>query len=187
MKRESRLPRIRSTTIIAVRRNGMAAMAGDGQVTLEHTVVKSGARKVRRVYHDRVLCGFAGSTADSLALLERFEAKLEEHSGNLARACVELAKQWRTDRMLRRLEALMLVADADHIFLLSGNGDVIEPDEPVASVGSGGGFALASARVLLKHTHLDAETIARESLLAAASICVFTNEHLTVEILGKSA
>lgn len=176
-------PTIRSTTVIAVRRNGRAAMAGDGQVSLQNTIVKAGARKVRRLHDDKVLCGFAGSTADALALMERFEAKLQEFSGNLSRAAVELAKQWRTDRMLRRLEALMLVADQEHIYLLSGTGDVIEPDEPVAAVGSGAGYALAAARALLAHTQLDAETIAREALKAAAAICVYTNDNLTVEVL----
>ncbi len=174
---------LRSTTVIAVRRDGRAAMAGDGQVSLNQTIVKAGARKVRRLYEGRVLCGFAGSTADSLALLERFEAKLMEFSGNLFRAAVELAKEWRTDRVLRRLEALMLVADKERILLLSGTGDVIEPDEPVAAVGSGSGYALAAARVLLTHTALDAETIAREALLAAASICIYTNDRITVEVL----
>mgnify|MGYP000880654036 CR=1 FL=1 len=174
---------IRSTTIVAVRRNGRAAMAGDGQVSLEQTVVKAQARKVRRLHEDKILCGFAGSSADALSLMERFEAKLQEFSGNLPRAAVELGKLWRTDRVLRRLEALMLVTDVEHIYLLSGTGDVIEPDEPVAAIGSGGGYALAAARALLKHTQLDAETIARESLLTAASICVYTNANVTLEVL----
>lgn len=178
--------KIRSTTIVAVRRNGFAAMAGDGQVSLEASIVKTSARKVRKIYHDQILCGFAGSTADALALLERFEEKLEEYSGNLQRSAVELAKQWRMDRALRRLEALMLVANKDHIFLISGTGDVIEPDEPVASVGSGGGYALASARSLLKHTDLDAETIAKEAILSASEICVYTNDSLTIETLNPS-
>jgi ATP-dependent HslUV protease subunit HslV len=173
----------RSTTVLAVRRDGRTALAGDGQVSLQQTIVKSAARKVRRLYGDRVVCGFAGASADAFALLERFEAKLQEYSGNLHRSAVELAKEWRTDRALRRLEALMLVADAEQMLLISGTGDVIEPDEPVAAVGSGAGYALAAARVLLKHTSLDAETIARESLNAAAAICVYTNEQLTVEVL----
>ncbi len=173
----------RSTTVLVVRRDGRTALAGDGQVSLQQTIVKSAARKVRRLYGDRVLCGFAGASADAFALLERFEAKLQEYSGNLYRSAVELAKEWRTDRALRRLEALMLVADRDQMLLVSGTGDVIEPDEPVAAVGSGAGYALAAARVLLKHTSLDAETIARESLNAAAAICVYTNDQLTVEVL----
>jgi len=180
-------PLFRSTTIIAVRRDGRAAMAGDGQVSLENTIVKAHAQKVRLLHEGRVLCGFAGASADAFALMERFEAKLDEHSGNLQRAAVELAKLWRTDRVLRRLEALMLVADTEHIYLLTGNGDVIEPDEPVAAIGSGGGYALAAARALMAHTSLDAETIARESLLGAAAICVFTNANITVESLGEAA
>jgi len=176
-------PTIRSTTVIVVRRGGKAAMAGDGQVSFDKTIVKARARKVRLVHDGKVLCGFAGSAADALALMERFEAKLQEFSGNLSRAAVELAKQWRTDRVLRRLEALMLVADPEHIYLLSGTGDIIEPDEPVAAVGSGAGYALAAARALLAHTDMDAESVAREAMKAAAAICVFTNDNLTVEVL----
>lgn len=176
-------PIIRSTTVVAVRRNGKVAMASDGQVSLDRTIVKASAKKVRRVHDGKVLCGFAGSTADAFALLEHFEGKLQEHGGNLSRASVELAKLWRTDRMLRRLEALMLVTDRDHMYMVSGTGDVIEPDEPVAAIGSGSGYALAAARVLLEHTELDAETIARESLKAAAAICIYTNDRITLEML----
>lgn len=172
------------TTILAVRRHGRVAMAGDGQVTLEQRMVmKHRARKVRRLHHGRVLAGFAGSVADAMALLERFESKLEEHSGQLVRAAVELAKDWRTDRLLRRLEALMVVADAEHLLLVSGSGEVLEPDDGIVAVGSGGGFALAAARALARHTDLSAGEIVREAMRIAAELCVFTNDQLVIEEL----
>lgn len=171
------------TTILAVRRNGRVAIAGDGQVTLGNTILKAGARKVRRLYDDKILAGFAGSTADAFALFEKFEAKLKEFNGNLARAAVELAKDWRTDRVLRRLEAMLLAANKDTILLISGNGDVVEPDDMTAAIGSGAPMALSAARALLGHTELEAETVARESLAIAAGICIYTNEHITVETL----
>lgn len=173
-----------ATTIVAVKHNGQTAIAGDGQVTFgENTIMKVNARKVRRLYHGKVLAGFAGSVADAFTLFERFEAKLEEFNGNLMRAAVELAKDWRTDRVLRRLEALLLVADSDTMLLLSGNGEVIEPDGDVAAIGSGGFYALAAARALVKHTELPAAEIARESLGIAADICVYTNHNIKVEEL----
>lgn len=177
------MKQIRSTTIVAVRRDKVVAMAGDGQVTVESQIVKQKATKVRRLYHGNALAGFAGSAADALTLFQKFEGKLEEHRGNLQRAVVELAKDWRTDRVLRRLEALMIVADATQMFLLSGNGDLIEPDEGVVAIGSGGSYAHAAAKALLQFTDLDAETIAREALTIAAGICVFTNDNITVETL----
>lgn len=172
-----------ATTIVAVRRNGRVAMAGDGQVTMENQIIKHNATKIRRMYHDKVLAGFAGSVADAFALFQKFEGKLEEHRGNLRRAALEMAKDWRTDRALRHLQALMIVADAKDLLLLSGTGDVIEPDEDVIAIGSGGSFALAAAKALLRFTELDAESIVRESLKIAASICVYTNESITVETL----
>ena len=177
------MERIRSTTIVAVRRDNVVAMAGDGQVTVESHIIKQKATKVRRLYHGKTLAGFAGSAADALTLFQKFEGKLEEHRGNLQRAVVELAKDWRTDRVLRRLEALMIVADATQTFLLSGNGDLIEPDEGVVGIGSGGSYAHAAAKALLQFTDLDAASIAREALTIAAGICVFTNENITVETL----
>jgi len=159
-------------------------MAGDGQVTVGTEVLKHTARKVRRLHNERVLAGFAGSTADAFALFERFDAKLEQFQGRLGRAVVELAKDWRTDKVLRHLEALLLVADAGSIFIVSGNGDVIEPDEGVASVGSGGPFAVAAATVLLKHTTLDARAIAEEAMAVAAKICIYTNPNVTFEEIG---
>ncbi|HBF34362.1 TPA: HslU--HslV peptidase proteolytic subunit [Candidatus Sumerlaeota bacterium] len=176
-------PTFHGTTILAVRRNGQTAIAGDGQVTLGNTIMKSGARKVRRLYDNSILAGFAGSTADAFALFEKFEAKLKEFNGNLARAAVELAKDWRTDRALRRLEAMLLTANKDTILLISGNGDVIEPDDSVAAIGSGAPMALAAARALLAHTELTAEAIAHESLNIAADICIYTNTHVTIETL----
>ena len=173
------------TTILAVLRDGRLAVAGDGQVTLGDTIVKTSARKVRRLHDESVIVGFAGSTADAFALFEKFEAKLSEFQGNLQRAAVELAKDWRTDRVLRRLEAMLLAADAKTILLISGNGDVVEPDEPMTAIGSGATSALASARALMAHTELDAETIARESLKIAAQTCIYTNDHVTVETLGE--
>lgn len=178
---EAKAPKLQGTTILAVRRKGHVAMAGDGQVSHGNTIVKSAAAKVRRILDGRVLAGFAGSTADALTLFERFEARLKDLNGNLARASVELAKEWRTDRALRRLDALLLVADAARTFLITGSGDVIEPDEGVIAIGSGGPYALAAARALLRHTNLGAAEIAREAMEIAASICVFTNNHITIE------
>ena len=171
------------TTILAVRRDGRAAMAGDGQVTLGQTVVKHGARKIRRLHHGDVLAGFAGSTADAMSLFTKFEAKLEEHRGNLERSAVELAKDWRTDRVLRRLEAFLVVADRTHAFLLSGAGDIITPDDGLMAVGSGGPYALAAARALLAHSTLDAGALALEALKIAAGICIYTNDSIVVETL----
>ena len=159
-------------------------MAGDGQVTLGHEVLKASARKLRRLYKDRILAGFAGSTADAFALFARFEAKLEQHSGNLPRAVVELAKEWRTDRVLRHLDALLLVADSDSTYIVSGNGDVVEPDEQVAAIGSGGPFAKAAASALMENTTLDARAIAEKAMRIAGQICIFTNENITYEELG---
>ncbi|MDT8316608.1 MAG: ATP-dependent protease subunit HslV [bacterium] len=172
---------IRGTTIIAVRKDGKVAVAGDGQVTTGSTIMKQSARKVRRLYKDSILAGFAGATADAFTLFERFEAKLEQHGGNITRSAVELAKDWRTDKALRRLEALMIVADASHSFIISGNGDVIEPDDGIAAIGSGGAFALAAAKGLLKHSNLSANEIAKESLLTAAEICIYTNSNIVLE------
>lgn len=170
------------TTIVAVRRNGSAAMAGDGQVTMgQNTIMKHSARKVRRIYGGKVLAGFAGAVADAMTLFDRFESKLEEYRGNLPRAAVEVAKLWRTDRMLRQLEAMLLVMDRDHLLLVSGSGEVIEPDDGIVAIGSGGNFALAAARSLARHTDLPARAIAEEAMKIAAEICVFTNDHLTVE------
>jgi len=172
---------IRGTTIVAVSRDGRVAVAGDGQVTLGATVLKHTARKIRRLHEGRVVAGFAGATADAFTLFERFEGKLDEFRGNMRRAAVELAKEWRTDRVLRRLDALMVVTDGKDLMLLSGGGDVVEPDDGVIGVGSGGAFALAAARALLRHTALPAAEIAREALMIAAGICVYTNENATVE------
>jgi ATP-dependent HslUV protease subunit HslV len=172
-----------ATTVVSVRHQGRVAMAGDGQVSLGATIVKHTARKVRRVYHDRVLAGFAGAAADAFTLFERFEARLEEHRGNLRRAAVELAKEWRSDRVLRRLEALLAVADADVSFIVSGTGEVIEPDDGLIGIGSGGPFALAAARALVAHSALDAKAIAAEAMRVAAGICVYTNDQVTVEEL----
>ena len=178
--------RIRSTTIIAVRQGGVLAMAGDGQVTLDKTVMKQKARKVRRMHGGRIVGGFAGSAADGLTLFEKLEARIEEHRGNLLMAAVEMAKDWRTDKYLRRLEALLVVGDAQHLLVLSGTGDVIEPDDGVAAIGSGGAYALAAARVLLKNTDLPPEAVVREAMEAAASICIYTNRELTVEVVGPA-
>ena len=174
---------IRATTVVAVRHRGRVAMAGDGQVSLGPTILKHTAKKVRRVHHDRVLAGFAGTAADAFTLFERFEGRLEEHRGNLRRAAVELAKEWRSDRVLRRLEALLAVADPDASFLVSGTGEVIEPDDGLIGIGSGGPFALAAARALVAHSDLDAKAIALEAMRVAAGICVYTNEQITVEEL----
>ena len=176
---------LHGTTILAVRNDKGVALAGDGQVTMgEKMVMKHTARKVRRLYKGRVVAGFAGATADAFTLFERFEAKLEESGGNLMRAAVELAKDWRKDKYLRRLEAMLLVADAQNTLLLSGTGDVIEPDDGAAAIGSGGAYALAAARALLGHSELDAESVAREAMKIAGDICVFTNANLTLEVLG---
>ena len=173
-----------ATTILAVRKNGQVAMAGDGQVTLgQNTIMKHTAQKIRRLNEGRILAGFAGATADAFTLIELFEAKLKEVHGNLLRAAVEMAKDWRKDKYLRRLEAMLLLANAEHLLLLSGTGDVIEPDDDVAAIGSGGPYALAAARALVRHGDLDAETVVREAMRIAAEICVYTNEHLSVEIL----
>jgi len=169
------------TTILCLRHKGKVVMAGDGQVSLGNTVVKHTAKKLRRLAQGRVLAGFAGSTADGLTLCEKLEKKLDEYNNNLRRAAVELARDWRADRVLRRLEALMAVADRDSLLLLSGNGDVIEPDDGLVAIGSGGNFALAAARVLMKHSDLDARTIAQEALRTAADICVFTNDQIVIE------
>lgn len=171
------------TTILCIRRDGKVAMAGDGQVSLDKTVMKASAKKVRRLAEGNVVAGFAGGTADAFTLFERFEAKLKEFKGNLPRACVELGKDWRTDRFLRRLEALLVVADRERTFILSGSGDVIEPDYGIAAVGSGGHFALAAARALSDHTQLSALEIAKSAMQIAADICVFTNSNLTIEEL----
>ena len=175
---------LRGTTIIAVRHKGKVALAGDGQVTMGQSIVmKHTARKVRRMYRDQILAGFAGATADAFTLFERFDAHLEQTGGNLIRAAVELAKDWRNDKYLRKLEAMLLVADKDHTLILTGTGDVIEPDDGIASIGSGGPYALSAARALIRHSELDAEQIARESMKIAGELCVFTNDHLTVEVL----
>jgi ATP-dependent HslUV protease subunit HslV len=175
--------RIRSTTVICVRRNGEVVMAADGQVTLGDHVLKHSAKKIRRLYQDRILAGFAGSTADAFNLFTRFEAKLEQYAGNLNRAAVELAKDWRTDKMLRNLEALLLVADKGQTFLISGSGDVIDPDEPLAAIGSGGSYATAAARALMENTELGAREIAEKAMKIAADICIYTNDHILVEEL----
>jgi ATP-dependent HslUV protease subunit HslV len=179
--KEKRL--VRSTTVLSVRRDGKVVMAGDGQVTLGEGVVKHTARKIRRLYQDKILAGFAGSTADAFALFSRFESKLEQYHGNLGRAAVELAKDWRTDKMLRQLEAMLLVSDANQTFLLSGHGDVIEPDEAVAAVGSGGPYALAAAEALVQHTNLPARKIAEEAMRIAGKMCIYTNDKVTIEEL----
>lgn len=175
---------LRGTTILALRHKDQVVLVGDGQVTMGQSIVmKHTAKKVRRMYKGKILAGFAGATADAFTLFERFDARLEETSGNLMRAAVELAKDWRKDKYLRRLEAMLLVADKEHILILSGTGDVIEPDDGVTAIGSGGPYALAAARVLIKHSNLSAPEIAREAMHQAAEICVFTNEHLTMEVL----
>jgi ATP-dependent HslUV protease subunit HslV len=174
---------IHGTTILAVRKNGRTAVGGDGQVTIQNTIMKQGARKVRRLFQDRVIAGFAGAAGDALALFERFEGKLDEAAGNLPRAAYELVKDWRTDRSLRRLEAILIVADKDHLLLVSGNGDLIEPDDGIAAIGAGGPYALAAARALSGHTDLTAEEIVREAMGIAADICIYTNRELTVEVV----
>jgi ATP-dependent HslUV protease, peptidase subunit HslV len=174
---------IHATTILAVRHQGRTVLAGDGQVTLGTTVLKQGARKIRRLYNEKILAGFAGSAADSFALFSRFESKLEQYRGNLERASVELARDWRTDRLLRRLEAMLIVADRESTFLLSGTGDLIEPDDGVVAIGSGGPFALAAARALVRHSALDARAIAEQALSIAGEICIYTNASITIEEL----
>ncbi|MBT6601593.1 MAG: ATP-dependent protease subunit HslV [Nitrospina sp.] len=174
---------MRGTTIIAVRHNGSVAMGGDGQVSIGNTIMKHSANKVRRMYGDKVIGGFAGATADAFSLFARFEEKLEKFQGNLPRSAVELAKDWRTDKLLRRLEAMLIVADKDHSFLISGNGDVIEADDGILAIGSGGMFAQSAAKALLKHSQLNARAIVEESMDIAQSVCVFTNSNLTIEEL----
>ena len=174
---------IHSTTIVGLRRDGSCALGSDGQVTLGDTVLKHRARKVRRLHHDQVLVGFAGATADAFTLFERFERKIEEHSGNLPRAVVELAKDWRTDRVLRRLEALLGIMNAGQSYVISGSGDVIEPDDGIIAIGSGGPYALAAARALIRHTNLGATEVVKEALNVAAGICVYTNREITIETL----
>jgi ATP-dependent HslUV protease subunit HslV len=174
---------IRSTTILGVRHKGVVALGGDGQVSFDDTVLKHSAKKLRRLYDDTILAGFAGSAGDAVTLFERFEQKIDEFSGNLARAAVELAKDWRMDKYLRRLEALLVVMDSGHIFMISGNGDVIEPDDNILAIGSGAPYALAAARALVKHTKMDAPAIVKTALEIAAEICVFTNSAITIEVL----
>ena len=181
MPKES--PIIRSTTVLLVRKEGQVALAGDGQVTLGETIMKANARKVRRLYNDSILVGFAGATADAFSLLTRFESKLEQYHGNLERAAIELSKEWRTDKILRHLEALLVVADATSSFLLSGNGDVIAPDDGVLAIGSGGSYALAAARALTQHTNLSAREIALAALSIAGDICIYSNQNIVVEEL----
>jgi len=181
MRRESN--RVRSTTVLLVRKDTRVALAGDGQVTLGETVMKASARKVRRLYNDQILAGFAGATGDAFALLTRFETKLEQYHGNLERAAIELSKEWRTDKMLRQLESMLVVADKKGSFLLSGNGDVIAPDEGILAIGSGGSYALAAARALIKHTDMSARDIAVEALRIAGEICIYSNQNIVVEEL----
>jgi ATP-dependent HslUV protease, peptidase subunit HslV len=178
-----KVPLLHATTVLAVRHRDAAVMASDGQVTFGDTVVKQSARKIRKLYNDRILAGFAGSAADSFALFSRFEAKLEQYRGNLERSAVELAKDWRTDRLLRRLEAMLLVMDARLTYLLSGNGDLIEPDDGIIAIGSGGAYAMAAAKALAKHTELPARQIAEQSMTIAAGICIYTNAIITIEEL----
>jgi ATP-dependent HslUV protease subunit HslV len=177
------MEQFRGTTIVSLRRDGKVSLGGDGQVTLGNVVVKASARKVRRLYHDRILAGFAGGTADAFTLFERFEAKLDKHQGNLLRSAVELAKDWRTDRVLRRLEAMLAVADRETSLIITGMGDVIEPELGLVAIGSGGPYAQAAARALLDNTGLDAESIVRKSLAIAAELCIYTNQQIVVETL----
>jgi ATP-dependent HslUV protease subunit HslV len=183
MRMEREKQQARGTTVLCVRRDSKVVMASDGQVTLGENVVKHSAKKIRRLFSDKILAGFAGSTADALSLFARFEAKLQEYHGNLQRAAVELAKDWRTDRSLRHLEALLVVADAKSTFLLSGNGDVIEPDDGICAIGSGGPYALAAARALARHTKLGAKDIAQEAMRLSSEICIYTNDRFTIEEL----
>ncbi|MCZ6799454.1 MAG: ATP-dependent protease subunit HslV [Nitrospirae bacterium] len=175
--------KIRSTTILCVRRDGAVAIGSDGQVTVGSTIMKSNSRKLRTMHHNQVIAGFAGATADAFTLFEKFEAKLEEYHGNITRAAVELAKDWRTDRMLRRLEALLAIANKDHSFIISGNGDVVEPEDGLLAIGSGGSYALAAARALLRHTNLEARAIVQESMEVAAGIDIYTNQEIIIEEL----
>ena len=177
--------KIRSTTVLCVRRDGNVVMAGDGQVTLGQEVLKSSAKKLRRLYNDKILAGFAGSTADAFSLFARFESKLEQFNGNLPRSVVELAKEWRTDKVLRHLEALLLVSDNKNTYIVSGNGDVIEPDEGVAAIGSGGPFALAAATALMRNTDLTARKVVEEAMQIAGKICIYTNTNITYEEIGQ--
>ena len=174
---------IRSTTVLSVRRDGRVVLAGDGQVTLGESVIKHSAKKIRRIYNDKILAGFAGSTADAFTLFSRFEAKLEQYHGNLGRAAVELGRDWRTDKFLRNLEALLLVSDKDQTFLLSGQGDVIEPDSGIAAIGSGGPYAQAAAQALLEHTQLSAREVAEEAMKIAGKMCIYTNDRVAIEEL----
>jgi ATP-dependent HslUV protease subunit HslV len=176
--------RIRGTTIVGVRKDGVVAMGGDGQVSLGDTVMKRRARKVRKMHEDKILAGFAGASADALTLFEKFEAKINQYKGNLTRAVVELAKEWRTDKVLRRLEALLVVMDDEHSFVVSGTGEIVEPDDGIVAIGSGGGFALAAARALVECSGLDAKSIVEQSLKIAAGICVYTNDEISVEVLN---
>ena len=178
---------VRGTTVVAVRKGGQVAIAGDGQITTGDVVLKHGAKKVRTLYHDQVIAGFAGSVADALTLFERFEMELEKYGGQLRRSAIELAKEWRTDRVLRRLEAWLVVADLKELLVLSGEGDVVEPDEDVVAIGSGGGYALAAAKALLRHSDLSAAEIARTSLEIAADICIYTNDQITLLSLGEES
>lgn len=180
---EKKSPIVRSTTILLVRRNDQVAMAGDGQVTVGETVMKASARKVRRLYNDKILAGFAGATGDAFSLLTRFEGKLEQYHGNLERAAIELSKEWRTDKILRHLEALLVVADEKNSFLLSGNGDVISPDDGLLAIGSGGSYAMAAARALMKNTEMPAREIAAEAMRIAGEICIYSNSNIIVEEL----
>jgi len=172
-----------ATTILAVRKSGQTAVGGDGQVTIENTIIKQGARKVRRLFQEQVVAGFAGAAGDALALFERFEGKLDEHAGNLFRAAYELVKDWRTERSLRQLQALLVIADREHLLLVSGNGDLIEPDDGIVAIGSGGPYALAAARALAAHTDMNAEQIVREAMAITADICIYTNRQVTVEVV----
>jgi len=174
-----------ATTIVSVRRDGKVVIGGDGQVTLGNVIVKASARKIRKLYHDQVLAGFAGATADAFTLFERFEAKLEKHQGHLVRAAIELTKDWRTDRVLRRLEAMLAVADKEASLIISGNGDVLEPDFGIIAIGSGGAYAQAAARALLEHTELAPPDIVKKSLEIAGDLCIYTNQHHSVEVLGE--
>ncbi len=174
---------MRGTTILSVRKNGGVALGGDGQVTVGNTILKQKAKKIRRLYKDQVLVGFAGATADAFTLFEKFDAKLEQYSGNLTRAAVELAKDWRTDRILRRLEAMMIAVDSEHSFILSGTGDVVEPDDGIVAIGSGGSYAQAAARALVQHTDLPVQEIVQEAMTIAAGICIYTNNEIIIEEL----
>ncbi|HHQ69484.1 MAG TPA: ATP-dependent protease subunit HslV [Halothiobacillaceae bacterium] len=176
---------LRGTTILCVRKNGQTVIGGDGQVTLGHTIIKGNARKVRTLYNDRILAGFAGATADAFTLFERFEGKLEKYSGNLMRSAVELAKDWRTDRAMRRLEAMLVVADNQHMLTISGNGDVIEPDQPLIAIGSGGAYAQSAASALLNHSELSAREITEQALTIAGDICIYTNHNFTIKELNS--